>query len=120
MTDKKRKKRIEELIRRELGKVLITYPRHPLFIKVTIVDADVSPDLANCKVFFSVFDPQDAKQAVEALKNESVFLRKMLARNLNLRLTPRLNFIYDETTVKAQKLSDLIDSAIAEDEKSHC
>ena len=117
MVDKNRKKRIEEQIQRELGKILLSHPKHPLFIKITITAVDVSPDLANSKVFFTIFDSKDVKEAIDVLKNETGFLRKSLAHNLNLRLTPKLNFVYDESTIKAQKLSALIDNAIAEDEK---
>ncbi len=119
MPDEKRKKRIEELIQRELGRVLLSYPRHPLFTKITLTAVDVASDLAIAKIFFSVFDEVDAEEAKKALQDEVKFLRKTLAHNLNLRLTPKFNFIYDESIKRSRRLSDLIDAAIANDEDKH-
>ena len=119
MADEKRKRRIEELIQRELGRVLLIHPKHPLFTKITITAVDVSPDLSTAKVFFSVFDEAKAEEAKKTLQNEMGFLRKSLAHNVNLRLTPRLNFIYDESIIRAQKLSELINAAVAADEEKH-
>jgi len=119
MTDGKRKKRIEELIQRELGRILLTYPRHTLFAKITLTAVDVSPDLAVAKIFFSVFDDVNIEESKRVLQNEAKFLRKALARDLNLRLTPRLNFVYDESIKRSRRLSDLIDAAVASDERRH-
>ncbi len=119
MADDKRKRRIEELIQRELGGVLINYPRHPLFTKITITAVEVSPDLSVAKVFFSVFDGVDVALAKKALDDESKFLRKTLAHDVNLRITPRFNFFYDESIKRSMKLSKLIDAAIASDESRH-
>lgn len=119
MADEKRKKRIEELIQRELGRILLTYPRNSLFSKITITAVNVSPDLAVAKIFFSVFDEISVEEVKKVLQIEAKFLRKSLARDLNLRLTPKLHFIYDESIKRARKLSDLIDAAIASDESKH-
>lgn len=119
MADDKRKRRIEELIQRELGRVLISHPRHPLFTKITITAVDVSPDLAVAKVFFSVFDQVNVEEATKALHEEAKFLRKTLAHSINLRLTPRFNFVYDESIKRSRMLSDLIDAAVASDEDRH-
>lgn len=119
MTDRKRKRQIEELIWRELGAILLTNSKHVLFHKITITAVTVSPDLAVAKVFFSVFDEVDLEAAKITLQKEAWFLRKLLAHNLNLRLTPRLNFVYDESIKRSRKLTDLIDAAIAKDAGSH-
>ena len=117
MSDDKRKRRIEEQIQRELGRVLISYPHHPLFTKITITAVNVSPDLAVAKIFFSVFDEVNVEEAKKVLESEAKFLRKTLAHTINLRLTPRFNFIYDESIKRSKRLSDLIDAAIASDEE---
>lgn len=119
MPDAKRKKRIEESIRRELGRLLLSYPRQLLFNKIIITDVDVAPDLSVAKVFFSTFDEIDITEAKNQLEKEIKFLRMSLARNLNLRLTPRLNFVHDTSIQKARHISILIDQAIADDESHH-
>lgn len=119
MVDEKRKKRIEEQIQRELGRVLLVHPKQALFPKITITAVNVAPDLAVAKVFFSVFDSVNIEEAKKALQSETGFLRKSLAQNINLRLTPRLHFIYDESIKRGQKLAELIDAAVAADESKH-
>ena len=119
MSDNKRKKskrRIEELIQRELGRVLLTYPKESVINKVSITGVDVAPDLTSAKVFFSVFNDSDITSAKKALDGEAKSLRKTLARTVNLRSTPRFDFIYDESIKRGLEISDLIDSAVARDE----
>ncbi|HBC71188.1 MAG TPA: 30S ribosome-binding factor RbfA [Coxiellaceae bacterium] len=117
MPDEKRKRRIEELIQRELGRILLKHPKRGIFTKITLTSVSIAADLSVAKVFFSVFDEIKAEEAKKMLQEEAVFLRKSLAHDLNLRLTPRLNFIYDESIKRGQKLSELIDAAVASDER---
>lgn len=116
MSDNKRKRRIEELIQGELGMILLSYPKESIFNKITITGVDVAPNLSVAKVFFSLFDEVNVEDAKKILQGENKFLRKSLARILNLRLTPKLNFIYDDSIKRGRALSELIDSAIANDE----
>jgi ribosome-binding factor A len=117
MVDDKRKKRIGELIQRELANILLRHPEHPIFKQISVTNVNVSADLAVAKVFFSVFDDSKVKEAEETLKQAAFFLRKTLAHNLNLRLTPRLSFVYDDSIKRGQMISELIDKAIASSEK---
>lgn len=119
MIDNKRKRRIEELIQRELGGILLKYPKQPIFAKITFTAVSVAADLSIAKVFFSIFDGVSVEAAKKVLRDETGFLRKSLAKDLNLRLTPKLNFIYDESIGQSRKISELINEAIARDEKGH-
>lgn len=116
MADIKRTKRVGALIQQELGKALLRHPENPIFTRITIVSVEVSADFAVAKVFFSLFDENQKKEATVALKKSAGFLRYTLAQSLNLRKTPALTFIYDESIQRGQKLSRLIDQAIKEDE----
>lgn len=115
MVDKTKKKRIEESMKREIGKILLTHPKHHIFKRISITGVDVSPDLATSKVFFSVFNGDELDEAKKVLKEEAWFFRKSLASALNLRLTPKLNFVYDDSLERGQKLAKLIDAAVAQD-----
>lgn len=110
MVDEKRKKRIGELIQHELATVLLRHPEQPLFMQIAITAVDVSADLAVAKVFFSVFDDSKVEEAKKVLQQAAGFLRKTLAHNLNLRLTPRLNFFYDDSIKRGQRISQLIET----------
>lgn len=114
-----RQKQISSLIQRELAQVLLRHNEQPVFKMITLVGVEVSPDLAIAKVFFSVLDETKVDAALKALHNATGLLRHALAQNLNLRITPRLTFIYDESIVRGRELSALIDKAIAQDAQLH-
>ena len=106
----KRKKRFEELIQREIGNALLINIRHPLFTKVTITRVSIASNLSSAKIFFSVFDYNEIDSITKLLKDETKFLRKILATKVNLRLTPKINFVYDESIRRSCEILDLINS----------
>ena len=115
MVDNVRKKRIGEAISHEIASTLVRNRHEPLFAQITITSVDVSPDLSVARVFFSIIDESKIKAAEEILKKFAGFLRKNLAHNLNLRVTPRLTFFYDDSIRRGQVISRLINDAIAAD-----
>jgi ribosome-binding factor A len=61
---------------------------------------------------------ENATQALEALNKAAGFLRAQLAKRIQMRVMPILSFVYDDTTIKANRLSKLIDDARAKDKSS--
>jgi ribosome-binding factor A len=72
---------------------------------VTINEVRVSKDLAYAEVFFTVFPDERAEEAGQLLGNASSFLRKLLARQLTTRITPKLRFSYDASLVQGEKIT---------------
>ena len=62
-------------------------------------------------------DQLEIDENLKALRKASGFLRTLLAKRLRLRSTPKLEFIYDSSVQRGQRLSDLIDDALAADSK---
>lgn len=76
----------------------------------SVVRADVTPDLKFCKVWISVFGAEEELQeSVKGLKNAAGFIRSELARELNLRNTPELIFVADDSIAYGVRMSKLID-----------
>lgn len=117
MKNYSRTQRIAALIQHELAQNILQYPNIPIFKTISITAVHVSPDLSHAKIFFSIFDEKNVKEALVALNAEAKELRHLLAQNLNLRKTPELRFVYDESIIKGQKLAALIDAAVASDAK---
>jgi ribosome-binding factor A len=110
--------RIGDAIQRILAQLIQFEMRDPRIGMVNINDVNVTRDLAFAKVFVTFVGcetDEESKDAAEALNGASGFLRSRLAKELDIRVTPRLQFIYDATSVKGQALSSLIDKAVAED-----
>ncbi|MFT6219714.1 MAG: ribosome-binding factor A [Myxococcota bacterium] len=77
-------------------------------IHITILQADVSPDGKNAKIFINVFGCDDDKKITAELKQITPYLRGKISAKINLRHTPELRFIIDKTEAHANKIEDLL------------
>jgi len=114
----KRSDRVADLIKRELAVMIQRKKDNPLFSGVTITYLRISPDLSQATVFFTVLDKEKVKETLEALNRAAGFFHRSLFKSVRLRRIPKLHFKYDESIASGQKLSALIDKAIATD-KAH-
>ncbi len=113
----KRTDRVADAIQRILAQAVQHEIRDPRVGMVNVNDVDVTRDLAYAKVFVTFVDDQtNPEEAIEALNKASGFLRSILAKEMDMRIIPRLSFIYDKTSIRGQALSSLITKAVAEDE----
>lgn len=114
----KRTDRLGDGIQRILAQLIQFEIRDPRIGMVNINDVEVSRDLAHARIFITfVGDKSDEEvaESVKVLNNAGGFLRTKLAKELDIRITPRLFFVYDKTSIRGQELSRLIDKAVAED-----
>ena len=103
--------RINMEVQRELSEIIrsgIKDPRiHPM---TSVVAVEVTPDLKYCKAYISVLgDEEAAKATVEGLRSASSYVRRELARRVNLRNTPEIKFILDQSIEYGVNMSKLID-----------
>ncbi len=73
---------------------------------VSIVGANVSPDLSVAQIFYSVLGDDEGVQ--KGLVSATGFIRSELAKRLNLRITPKLTFIRDNNTERAMHISRIL------------
>ncbi|GAA5444016.1 ribosome-binding factor A [Microbulbifer sp. NBRC 101763] len=112
--------RVADAMRRELAQLIQHEIRDPRLGMVNVNDVEVSRDLTVAKVFVTFVGEDDRSKintSVEVLNKAAGFLRTQLARAIQIRTIPRLHFRYDETSVRGQALSALIDKAVKEDRK---
>ena len=100
--------RINEEVQRELAALIPTVkdPRVTGLISVTAVD--VTPDLKYAKVYISALDKGSSAQVLKGLKSASGYLRRELGRALNLRSTPELSFIQDDSIDKGARILEML------------
>ena len=84
--------------------------RDPRVGMLTITSVDVSPDLSNAKIFFTMFEKDKLEDTLHGLKRSAGFLRSQLARRISMYTVPELRFVYDESVERGDRLSRLIDS----------
>ena len=116
---KKRPSRVAEAVRHELSGLLLQKLRDPAVAGVSISRVQVTDDLKNVKIYYRVMGEKKAVQlAGKGLDRAKGFMRSHLAKSLNLRYTPALQFYYDETADKADEVEKLLRD-IAEENRSN-
>lgn len=76
----------------------------------SVVNVDVAPDLKTCKAYISVLGDDEAVQdTLEGLNSAKSYIRRELARRINLRNTPEITFVMDQSIAYGVKMSKLID-----------
>jgi ribosome-binding factor A len=113
--DYPRSERLASQIQRELAALVRNNLKDPRLSAPTILEVQVSRDLSQARVFFSVLNPDDAEQSLHALKHASGYLQREVGKVLKSRITPRLVFVYDDSDIRGRTMSELIDSVIARD-----
>ncbi len=98
-------------VQRELSEIIrseIKDPRiHPM---TTVVSVDVTPDLKYCKAYVSVLgDAEAAQETIQGLKSAVGYVRRELAHRVNLRNTPEITFVLDQSIEYGVHMSHLID-----------
>ena len=103
--------RINGEIQRELSNIIRTELKDPrIGMMTSVTDVEAAPDLKTCKVYISVLGNQEeSKATIQGLRSAEGFIRRMLAKNLNLRNTPALTFVLDESIAYGVAMSKLID-----------
>lgn len=114
-----RAQRVSRQLLRELALLVRDEVKDPRVGLVTLTDAELSPDLAHAKVFFTTLGPQGVDTALEGLRHAAPFLRSLLGRRLKLRTTPELHFTVDTSIEAGVRLSRLIDEAVESDRRAH-
>ena len=109
--------RVNTEVLRELSNIIrneIKDPRiHPM---TSVMAVEVAPDLKTCKAYISVLGNQEAQEeTMVGLKSAESYVRRQLARNLNLRTTPEIRFLLDQSIEYGVHMSKLIDEVAKKD-----
>jgi ribosome-binding factor A len=130
-----RAQRIADQIQREIAVLIQLEVSDPRVGMVSVTGVDVSNDLAHAKIYITVLnslggdgqfnadtlsepgvlDQLEIEENLKALKKASGFIRTLIAKRLRLRVVPKLQFFYDSSIEHGQRLSGLIDDALAAD-----
>lgn len=122
MREFKRTDRVADQLQKELAVLIQREVRDPRLGMVTVSGVSVSRDLGYADVHFTLLGEQTAERIKEnlgVLKRASGFLRSQIGRRIKLRHVPELRFHYDESVVRGQQLSSLIEEAVATDRLRH-
>ena len=109
--------RINAEVQRALSAIIRTVKDPRVDPMLSVMDAIVAPDLKTCKVYVSVLS-DDGEETIKGLRSAEGYIRHELAREVNLRNTPELTFILDNSISYGAEMSKRIDEVMALDEKA--
>lgn len=106
--------RINDEVMRELSNIIRGEVKDPRINPFTsVVAVEVAPDLKTAKAYISVLgDEQSQKDTIAGLKSAEGYIRHQLARTINLRNTPEIKFILDQSIEYGINMSHKIDEAM--------
>jgi ribosome-binding factor A len=110
--------RINEEVLRALTDIIRNNVKDPRVdpMRTSVTDVEVAPDLKTCKIYISILGDDDQKKnTMTGLKSSGGFIRHELAEKVNLRNTPELTFIEDDSIEYGVRMSKLIDEVTARD-----
>ncbi len=111
--------RINSLIQVEISQLLqreVRDPRLGNFIAVTKVDT--APDLKHTRIYISFFGTEAERQeTIKVLTTASGFFRRELSKHLNLRYTPEISFIADNSIERGDRITNLINKVSSEHDR---
>lgn len=115
----RRTDRVGEAIQALVADLLVREIKDPRIGFVTITGVRVSPDLRHARVFFSCLgDDAQRGRSLRGLRSAAGFVRSQVARQLNLRVAPDIDFEFDPSLEQAERLSQLLKDPPPRDEPS--
>ena len=110
-------RRINDEVMKALSEIIRGDLKDPRISPLTsVVSVNVAPDLKTCKAWISVYGDADAgRRTMEGIRSASGFIRGELARRVNLRNTPELTFLFDDSIAYGVAMSKKIDEVAEKD-----
>ena len=112
--------RINGEVQRVLAEIIRGEIKDPRITPWTsVVAVEVAPDLKSCKAWISVLGDEEARSnTLQGLKSAEGFIKRQLAKTINLRNTPDITFVMDQSIEYGVNMSHKIDEVISRDEES--
>ena len=105
-----RMRRVDEAVREVLSGAISQQVKDPRVGFVTVTAVETAPDLRRARVFVSVLgDDGVRRRSLEGLRSAHGVLQRAVARELRLKHTPTLEFLYDDTAERGMRIAELID-----------
>lgn len=102
---------INSAVQKELSRIISQEIKDPRISPITsVVAAEVTPDLKFCKAYISVLGDEKAqKDTLAGLRSAVGYIRRSLAKSVNLRNTPEITFCVDQSIEYGVRMSKMID-----------
>ena len=107
--------RVAEQVRREVAELLRTELKDPRVGMVSLTDVELTPDYAHAKLFYTALADADRLAGIQqGLDRAAGFLRRELGKRIHIHTLPQLHFVFDRSVEHGDRMSRLIDQALAD------
>ena len=101
--------RIEEELKKEISNIIMNDIKDPnLTGLISVTKAKVTPDLKYAKIYISILNAKSVKENLAILKKSSGLTRSLLARRINLRITPEIIFVLDDSMEYGERIDSIL------------
>ena len=101
--------RVDEEIKKQVSMILMNDIKDPnLSGLISVTKAKVTPDLKYAKVYVSILNAKDVKKDLAILKKSAGLTRSMLAKRMNLRITPEIIFVLDDSMEYGARIDSIL------------
>jgi ribosome-binding factor A len=104
-----RMRRVNEAMREVLSGAITSELKDPRVGFVTVTAVETSPDLRRARVYVSVLgNPGERRRSLQALVSAHGYLQRRVGSELHIKNTPTLEFVYDDTAERSQRINELL------------
>lgn len=105
----KRVNRVAEQMKKELGEIILQKVKDPRIGFITVTDVEVTGDLQNATIFISVLGSDSEKEStLKGLNKAKGFIRTEIGKRMRLRVTPEIEFEFDESIAYGNRIQTLL------------
>jgi len=108
--------RLNGEVLRAVSEILPTVKDPRITGMISVLRAEVTPDLKYAKITLSVLGNDDKKELLKGLNSSKGFIRHALGQKINLRQLPELNFVVDDAIAEGSRICSIIDQLSKEQE----
>lgn len=108
--------RIDEELKKEISNIINYELNNPKITgMISVTRAKITPDLKYAKVYVSILNSKNVKDTLANLKKSAGFIRSEIAKRINLRITPELIFVLDDSMEYGAKIDQILKEIIPSD-----
>lgn len=118
MASERRQLQVGKRIQQKISELLLHDIRDPRASFVTITNVTISRDLAKAKVYWSVLEARHQSKVAHMFEHAKGFLRSAVAREINIRSAPLLEFHYDEGLMAADRIEQVLREVLKPEDRT--
>lgn len=101
--------RIDEELKKEISSIITYELKNPNITGlISVTKAKITPDLKYAQIYVSILNSKNTKETLAALKKSSGFVRTEVAKRINLRITPEIIFVLDDSMEYGERIDKIL------------